>query len=106
MIIEPVDDESVPAAAALLSSKLPEEPFVIHYHSKNIYDNIEKSPIFDLSFLRKGDVDGNSVTIDAGVTFGKSATLLKKSKSSKLKELYTALRAISYLSIIEAALDG
>lgn len=105
-IAEPKDVGSVPSAAALLSTKLPEEPFVIHYRSTSIYDDIEKRPILDLSVLKNIEADGNLVTVEAGVTVGKLAALLKKKRSSKLKELFTALPAIPDLSIVEALLDG
>jgi len=105
-IAEPADVGSVPSAAALLSTKLPEEPFVINYRSTTVYDDVEKRPILDLSVLKNLKVDGDSVAVDSGVTVGQLAAVLKKSASSELKELFTALPAIPNLSIIEAAIDG
>lgn len=104
-IAEPADVGSVPSAAYFLSKQL-DEPFVVQYRSTNIYDDIEKRPILDLSVLKKIKIDDNSVTVDPGVTVGLLATELKASSSSALKELFVALPAISSLSIVEAALDG
>lgn len=111
-IAEPKDVESVPAAAFLLSSTFPEEPFVIQYRSSsgNLMGGPEKGPVLDLAVLKqiKIDDDGNSIKLDAGVTVGKLATELTKLEDPSLlhlKELFTALPADCQLSVVEAALD-
>lgn len=107
-IAEPEDVGSVSSAASLLSDKFPEEPFVVHYHSRDIQDvKIEKRPILDLSVLKKIVIDDsdNVVTIDAGVTIERLTTKLKNKASSDLKELFYSLPASGRLSVVEAALD-
>ena len=106
-IAEPADVESVPSAAYLLSQKFKEDQFVVQYRATNIYDTrVEKGPILDLSVLKQIKIEGNSVSLDPGVTVEQLAMELRNNPSEDLKELFVALPAQSSMSIAEAAIFG
>jgi len=109
-IAEPKDAESVPAAASLLSSKFPEEPFVLQYRSDTGYLAAQEDrPVLDLSDLKKIKIadDGKLIKVNAGVTIGKLAeklTHLDQRSLFHLKELFLVLPGDNTLSVVEAAL--
>jgi len=106
-IAEPADVGSVPSAAYLLFKEFPEEPFVVQYRTRTLYDaDIEKRPILDLSVLKQITIDDSGITVDAGITIESLATTLRTKGSSNLKELFYSLPAAGELSVVEAALDG
>jgi len=106
-IAEPADVGSVPSAAYLLFKEFPEEPFVVQYRTRTLYDtDIEKRPILDLSVLKQITIDESGITVDAGATIESLATKLRTKGSSNLKELFYSLPAPGELSVVEAALDG
>lgn len=109
-IAEPKDAESVPAAASILSSTFPEEPFVLQYRTDTGYLAAqEKRPVLDLSDLKKIEIvdDGKLIKVNAGVTVGKLAemlTHLDQQSLFHLKELFMVLPGDNTLSVVEASL--
>jgi len=106
-IAEPTDTGSVGAAAALLSEKFPDEPFVVQYRERTIHDvEVEHRPILDMSVLKQIKIDDNSVTVAAGVSIDVLATNLKAKGSANLKELFYSLPAVASRSVVETIFDS
>jgi len=109
-VAEPTDVASVPAAAGLLSTKFPEDPFVLQHRSDTGYLAAQEgAPVLDLSDLKEITIadDGGSIKCDAGITVAKLvSTLSNLEPGQQLGELFTVLPSDSKLPVVEAVIDA
>merc|ERR1740136_349431 len=110
-VAEPKNVASVPAAAGLLSTNFPKEPFVLQHRSDTGYLAAqERAPVLDLSELKKIAIadDGGSIKLDAGATVAQLVSTLANLKPAQkqLGELFTVLPSNSKLTVVEAVIDA
>jgi len=110
-VAEPADVASVPAAAGLLSTKFPNEPFVVQHRSDTGYLAAqERAPVLDLSDLKEITIadDGGSIKCDAGITVADVVKTLSNLKpgQQQLGGLSAVLPSNSKLPIVEAVIDA
>jgi len=109
-VAEPKNVASVPAAAGLLSTNFPKEPFVLQHRSDTGYLAAqERAPVLDLSDLKEITIadDGGSIKCDAGITVAKLvSTLSNLEPGQQLGELFAVLPSNSKLPVVEAVIDA